>query len=84
MSVLAEGFEERVGGIVVALPWLVDGGDGGAGHEEEVEGWVREGIVKVPCTVYFGHIHCDPFFVAHADDWVVLPFGLVRLLLFGY
>ena len=36
MAVLAEGFEERVGGVVVGLAGYVVHRYGGAGHEEEV------------------------------------------------
>jgi len=36
VSVLAECFEEGVGGVVVALARLVDDCYSGAGHEEEV------------------------------------------------
>lgn len=75
MAVLAEGFEECVGGVVVALSGLVDDCHCGAGHEEEVERLVREGVVEVPGALYFGQACCGPFFVAHVDDRLVLGFG---------
>ena len=75
VPVLAEGFEEGVGGVVVALARLVDDCDRGAGHEEEIERLVREGVVEVPGAVYFGQACCHPFFVAHVDDRFVLGLG---------
>ena len=36
VAVLAEGFKEGVGGVVVALAGVLNGGEEGAGEEEEV------------------------------------------------
>jgi hypothetical protein len=66
VSVLTEGFQKGVGGIVVTLTGLITDGAEGTGHDEEIQ-LVPQEAMKIPRSIDFGSHHRSPSFVRHVD-----------------
>ena len=60
MPVLTEGFEKSVGGIVIALAWLIYDCDERAGKQEEVDRLIHQSAMEVPSAVHFWCNSCRP------------------------
>ena len=72
MPVLTKGFEKSVGGIIIALTWLIDDCDEGAGKQEEVDRLIDQSAMEVPSAVDLWCNSCRPVRVCHFDNWSIL------------